>query len=127
MGIQQMLMAVSNAVQVPGGTVTGTYNSADSYVLFYADGTTATTAGAGANWFTPTTPAVGDGYYIRFTKQSGDGTLVVSHSDWGVMSGTTSASIDKFFKATAVVLVEISSDSGGSTIVASGTYTLTVA
>ena len=125
-GIMQAFLAagLGNPTSVPGGTITGTYNSADAYVQFKSDGTTVTTAGAGSNWYTPTTTSIGDSYWIRFTVQSGPATA--THSGYGQLSSTRYASIDMGTKGSSDVLVEISSDSGGSTVVASGTYTLTI-
>ena len=76
------------------------------------------------NWTTPTTVGIGSSYWIRFTETSSSGTSTVTGSTRGVWHQLSS---DRIFglSRTAnglgyrVYTIEISSDSGGATIVAS--------
>lgn len=146
MGIQQSLMAFDTdgweprfvtpgvgALTLTGAkpTLNGIINPLDggtiaaatiAYIQIEADGTITTQGGAYQWWYFPTTGAIGNGYYIRFTKQSGD-TPDYTVADWSRLSFARKWGYSR--AGSGVVLVEISANSGGSPVAASGTYTVT--
>jgi hypothetical protein len=108
----------------PGGTAYADYN-------FLADGTitygSSNGSGTAGNWTTPTTAGVGSSYWIRFTEtaSSGAGVTVTgsTRGSWLQLSSTRTYGLSRTANGLGyrVYTVEISSDSGGATIVASKT------
>jgi hypothetical protein len=119
----QMLMGSGGrgAVTLSGGTITGT--DSQVYVQIESNGTITNQSGAYQSWFTPTTVGVGSSYWVRFTKQSGSAATLTSGSGWESLASACYWGYD--VTASGVVRVEIASDSGGSTILATGDYTIT--
>lgn len=74
-------------------------------------------------WADPNTTDIGSSYWIRFTAESGDAVTIGTLNTWLALTTTrtfywqVSGGI-----LSGVVKVEIASDSGGSTIVATGYY-----
>ena len=111
---------------LPGGTAQASGLNAP-YVIVNSDGTITLLANTTTqNWYTPTTTGIGTGYYVKFSKVSGDNADYNQAADWteitsnfyiGYASGGGAKSGDW--------TVEIASDSGGTTVVTSGTYTMT--
>lgn len=113
------------------GTVNYTAGLA-AYLGVNPDGTITVFGGGGsiANhaWFTPTTTGKGTGHYLRATAVSG--ATLDPDNDWWPGSGWVSlAGVQNLGIAAgtgtgvAVYTLEIATDSGGSNIVCTGTYT----
>jgi hypothetical protein len=123
MGMMQMLMGGSRSGGVvnplAGGTAVPVGLTEGGQVAVLADGRLGVTDSFDyvyQNWFMPTTAGVGTGYYVKFTLT---GTTYESGaSDWTEITATREV------RGVGSLLVEIASDSGGSTVVTSGTYTL---
>lgn len=134
---------------------TGSYSAADTqsaacFVEFFPDGTIeigfSVFPSLFFNWFTPTTPNIGDNYWIRFTLTSTTGTnnSGPNYTSWTLEPSTSGStfwmnlntsrqfnvyafSVSSTMNRTATYTVEIATDPGGTNIVATGTpYTLTV-
>ncbi len=85
-------------------------------------------SGGAANWFEPTTPGIGNNYWLRVTNNGGDlwdesyvsGSLVALSTarqfTWSVVGGVRNAQAN----------VQIYSDSGGTNLVSSGTISGTI-
>jgi hypothetical protein len=78
------------------------------------------------NWYNPTTASIGDTHWIRFTKVSEAGaTISGTFGSWLQLNSARSLSISTSSgEATGVITAEIATDSGGVTIVGTGTVTL---
>lgn len=76
-------------------------------------------------WYTPTGGTPGNSYWIRATLDSGS-TPTGTFGSWTQMSSTQTWSAAAFNPGTfdCVFTIEIASDSGGSTIVATAQYTI---
>lgn len=118
----------------PGYGGGGSGIEASIYVTFYPDGTWIAAASGGGsgtnatgNWYTPTTSGIGNSYWIRFTRTydgaTGYGYSSSPSTGWlnlfqlreiHVGSDTSIGGV-----RTAIYTIELSTDSGGSTIVAS--------
>lgn len=97
-------------------------------VLFNPDGTyqyndTNNTLNITANWYTPTTGAIGSSYWIKATVNSG--ILSVGPTTWTSLAAAQSFSLNKSTIGTLTndVTLQISTSSSGSPVV--GTCTLT--
>lgn len=102
---------------VDGGTFGG------STVTFESDGdATGTSYSGNASWYSPTTAGIGSSHWVRTTKTGGVGSAVIDPADgawnsltagvtWTVSGGAVS------YEGT----VEVATDSGGSSIVGTGT------
>lgn len=97
---------------------------------FYNDGTWASRGGVTGNWASPTTAGVGSNYWLRYTLTSTTGSGTNSGSSgWLALSSTRSLLAQKsdanvgIYNATYTI--QIASDSGGSTIVATA-YNVTL-
>lgn len=122
-----------NATRVPSST------AATATVTFNTDGTVSgTIGGTGSNgatgdrWYQPTESGIGSGYWIRATLSSGlspnngnpgVGTWLALSSGrtWGYTSGGGTLGTRD-----GTLLFEIASDSGGSTVVCSGSFSFSV-
>jgi hypothetical protein len=98
-------------------------------IRFYADGTVDNTQSTPlTNWGSPTTSAVGALYWVRLIKTAGAGVVAGGpYSTWLQLNTTqsfrmNSATAGQFREISGTW--EISTDSGGSTIVGSGTFNL---
>lgn len=121
-----------------------TYSSSDDissqvYLYVNTDGimqvntTSAGTTTIG-NWFTPTTTGIGNSYWVRFVLNSTSGsstnTSWTTTTGWLQLSSQRSCFVSAFTSGpsnrsrTANYTVQIATDSGGTNIVTSGTYTL---
>lgn len=78
------------------------------------------------NWYSPTTASIGDTHWVRFTKVSESGaTISGTFGSWLQLNTARSLSISTSSgEASGVITIEISTDSSGTTIVATGTITL---
>lgn len=79
------------------------------------------------NWFSPALAGIGGSYWVRFTVTDGFNNLTgasaagVLHSlNSGPVFGTETASLGAISSSHLTMLVEVFSDAGGSTLVASG-------
>lgn len=118
-------------------SVTGLFGEANSpgtASAEYSFGTDGTISGATSqsgsfavgNWATPTTVGIGSSYYIRLTETAATGTTTVTGSTRGVwlqLSSGRNYGLSRTANGLGnrVYTVEISSDSGGATIVATAT------
>lgn len=107
-------------------------------LFFNTDGTVSVTTSAGAHhagdtglpshWYNPTTPSIGNSYWVRATHVSGD---VVTAGDsvgsWLALSSNRFWGMHAANGASAegTYTFEIASDSGGVTVVATGNIILT--
>ena len=108
----------------PGDTAFAEYRFLTNGTLTYGDN--GTFSGSMGNWTTPTTTGIGSSYWIRFTQTASSGTSTETGSTRGVWLQLSSDRIYGLERTATglgyrVYTVEISSDSGGSTIVASKT------
>jgi hypothetical protein len=128
MGMMQMLMGASSTASsgivnpLPGGQYLAGGGNAALY-QFNRDGTTDFGGSARGNWYAPTTTDIGDSYWVRFTHSSGTALDYNQATTWTQLTtsyyfGYDPAGVYK----DGDVLVEISSASGGTPVVASGTY-----
>ena len=108
------------------GYVTLTFNSNGTWS---ANGSISGNLGSG-NWASPTTTSIGNSYWIRWTRTSaslGGGSSTPS-SGWNSLSGTNTIQVTHNGSSGGVVestyTLEISTNSGGTNIVASSTGTL---
>jgi hypothetical protein len=91
-----------------------------------ATGSVSGSLGSG-NWASPTTSGVGNSYWVRFTRTSVDlsGGTSTGTTGWLQLSSARSVTDTKYSSSggsfSSVYTIQISSDSGGSTIVASCT------
>jgi hypothetical protein len=95
---------------------------------FLSNGTWSATleasAGKSGNWATPTTTGVGSGYWIRFTRtffSGGAGNSATGTTGWLQLNTTQGVFVQRtsgFGVTTADYTIEISTNSGGSNIVA---------
>jgi hypothetical protein len=126
-----------NGAQVVASRLTNTSATTTARAIFNADGTcTGTTTPTssssnsltGTSWYTPTSPGIGNSYWIRATSTSGNppnggGAL----NTWLPLSSgqTFTMSVTSIYSIRAGnVLFEISSSSSGSPLVSSGTVYL---
>jgi hypothetical protein len=119
-----------------GMNITATYGGAATMTDGVSIVTNGTIAGSGslnyagpANWYSPTTTGIGSSYWVKFTLNSGSAwaaglvnntiyALTASRTiQWSTTIGTTK---------TASVTVSIYSDSGGTTLVSSGTMAVSL-
>lgn len=126
-----------------GGTMSSTLvpssSAATATVSFYADGYlsgsingTGSNGASGDNWFMPNETGIGSSYWIRATLSSGStpnngnpgiGTWLQLNTTrtWGYSSGGGTIGT-----RTGTLLFQIASDSGGTNIVASGSFDFSV-
>jgi len=102
-------------------------------VRFLANGTvTGYNSGALGNWYNPTSVAIGNSYWIRFTQLTfPDPNLNyygAALNAWNAMSSTVTIGVDSTITGyhTATFFYQISSASDGSSIVASGNVVVSV-
>jgi hypothetical protein len=78
------------------------------------------------NWYSPTTASIGDTHWVRFTKVSESGaTISGTFGSWLQLNSSRSLSISTSSgEASGVIIIELSTDSSGTPIVATGTITL---
>lgn len=92
-------------------------------------GTVATDTVTGDNWYTPNTTSIGSGYWIRATLSSGSVPSSGTMNTWLQLSSArqwnNSSGGGAFGSRSSTVLFEISSSSGGSPVVCSGTVSIT--
>lgn len=124
-------------VPLPGGTVsstTATPTNAAATLNFTSTGTvTSSRAGIGStvshNWHLAPGAGVGNSFWLRATVTSGTNPTTGSINSWVQLSGTTtwqnSDTLANGLAVTSTLLIEIATDSGGSNVVTSGSYTLT--
>jgi hypothetical protein len=109
------------------------------YLYFEANGSVYSRDATGTNvvtnnWFTPTTSGIGSSYWIRWTPTVNSDVGAGNYYDPG-SSGWQSLATQKFFgvatgsnnqvrNISVSYLIEIASDSSGSTIVTSATHSL---
>lgn len=100
--------------------------SAEPTVTVKTDGTLYRTGISSATdqWFEPTTAGIGSSYWVRFTVTAGDALSYTPGSGWLQISEDRLIGNVREGKPTSVVLIEIASDSGGSNVVTSGTFTI---
>ena len=108
----------------PGDTASAEYRFETNGTMTY--GTNSTFSTSMGNWASPTTTGIGSSYWVRFTQTSSGGVSTETGSSRGVWHQLSSQRIFGLSKvnngfANRIYTVEISSDSGGSTIVASKT------
>jgi hypothetical protein len=108
----------------PGDTAFAEHRFETNGTMTY--GTNSTFSTSMGNWASPTTTGIGSSYWIRFTQTSSGGVSTETGSSRGVWHQLSSQRIFGLSKvnngfANRIYTVEISSDSGGSTIVASKT------
>jgi hypothetical protein len=124
---QNFLVALANgAIDVWSDSPPG--DPAVSTINFLSDGTisfSATDSDAGstvaASWGSPTTVGIGSQYWIRITPTSGTFSTNGA-SGWTSLSATVSCTKQGNSGGASIIFtVEISTDSGGSTIVATST------
>ena len=129
---------VVSLAELSGVTLTGFPNSdneAYSITLAFAtDGTwqfDGYAAGlTNGNWCTPTTVGVGSNYWVRWTRtsfiNSGSGNSASASSGWQQLSSTRTITVSTagISIPSATYTLEISSDSGGSVVLASVSTTL---
>jgi hypothetical protein len=105
-----------------GGTATGTLNfNADGTVTASGSTTNDTVAGS-ANWYSPTTGAIGSSYWVRLTPTSG--TVSTGNSNvWTSLATnqTWTASKTGVGGKACTATIEIATDSGGTAIVLTST------
>jgi hypothetical protein len=108
----------------PGDTAFAEYRfQTDGTITYGNNGTFSASIG---NWTTPTATGIGSSYWIRFTQTASGGISTEIGSSRGVWHQLSSQRIFGLEKvnngyAYRIYTVEISSDSGGATIVASKT------
>jgi hypothetical protein len=82
------------------------------------------------DWFTPRTPFIGSGWWIRLTKTSGDNILTSpSANTWIKLDSECIISFEKVYSdptKSAVYSLEFATDSAGSNIVRTSTITVTL-
>lgn len=108
----------------PGDTAFAEHRFETNGTMTY--GTNSTFSTSMGNWASPTTTGIGSSYWIRYTQTSSGGVSTETGSSRGVWHQLSSQRIFGLSKvnngfAFRIYTVEISSDSGGSTIVASKT------
>jgi hypothetical protein len=122
-------ISVASLLEIDGSAAPG--DTAFAEYRFQTDGTITygnndTFSASMGNWTTPTTTGIGSSYWIRFTQTASGGISTETGSSRGVwhqLSSLRFFGLEKVSNGYAyrVYTVEISSDSGGSTIVASKT------
>lgn len=102
-------------------------------VEFLSNGTvTGYNSGALGNWYNPTTTAIGNSYWIRFTQLTFPDPNLNNYGAplnvWNAMSSTVTVGVDSTVTGyhTATFFYQISSASDGSSIVASGNVVVSV-
>jgi len=102
-------------------------------VRFLANGTvTGYNSGALGNWYNPTSVAIGNSYWIRFTQLTFPDLNLNNYGAplnvWNAMSSTVTVGVDSTVTGyhTATFFYQISSASDGSSIVASGNVVVSV-
>lgn len=98
-------------------------------ITFLRDGTITKTGNdvvAGANWRTPNGATVGDAYWIRMVLNSGTTPSTGTMSTWQQMNTTRiwTQTVTSTGIRTCNLTVSFATDSGGSNIVATDTFTL---
>ena len=115
--------------------IVSSFSNPDSITLLMSSNGTWTGVGsegnvASGNWGTPTTAGIGSSYWIRFTRTAQDvtasGQSSSSSTGWLSLSSAQSITVYNGFpygssSFSATYSIEISTDSGGSSIVASCT------
>jgi hypothetical protein len=107
-----------------GGTAYAEYTIGSDGTITYGSSNGSGTAG---NWTTPTTAGIGSSYWVRFTEtaSSGAGVTVTgsTRGSWLQLSSSRTYGLSRTANGLGyrVYTVEISSDSGGATIVATKT------
>lgn len=108
------------------GYVTLTFNNNGTW---NANGSVSGNLGSG-NWASPTTTSIGNSYWIRWTRTSSSlsGGTATPSSGWNSLSGAQTITVTHNGISGGVVeatyTLEISTNSGGTNIVASSTGTL---
>jgi hypothetical protein len=140
MGTRKPPGAVVDPMTPAGGTYSSTQTgggaTGEVQLQVNSDGTVRirgwddTTLGSG-NWYSPTTTAVGNNYWVRFTRTAWTYTDVMFASatattGWLALSSnrfvaSAAAEDGGVYNSTATYTVEIASDSGGTTIVSTRT------
>jgi hypothetical protein len=117
-----------------GAATAQVYMNSNGRAFRRVNGATATDSGI--NWFSPTTTGIGSSYWVKYFLQgqvfaSGGGTgyaLTTMPTGWISCSSDAGITLSRTFaaqgSAECTVGYQISSDSGGSTIVSSGTFAL---
>jgi hypothetical protein len=102
-------------------------STATAQVQFVADGQHSGIPTMSGNWYSPTTTGIGNSYWIRITLLSGDALTVNDASGWTQLSSNRQAYVSQSGIGTksSDIRIEISTDSGGSTIVATKDINLT--
>lgn len=129
---------VVSLAELSGVTLSGfPYSDNESYsvtLTFNTDGTwqfDGYAAGlTNGNWGTPTTTSIGSSYWVRWTRtsfiNSGSGNSASVSSGWQQLSSTRTITVSTagISVPSATYTIEISSDSGGSVVLASVSTTL---
>jgi hypothetical protein len=111
-------------------------NTTSGYVKITTTGNAEAYSGgslaATQKWYDPTTSGIGASYWVRFTVQSGStpngGDYNPGLNTWLALTSDRTCGFSYLggYDRSAVIRVEIAADSGGTTIVSSGDYTLQV-
>ena len=91
-------------------------------------GHTSESTGLPSSWFFPTTPGIGTTHWVRATQVSGDAIGGDSLGVWLQLNAirTWERHVNTFgFEKVGVITVEIATDSGGVTVIATGNITFT--
>lgn len=126
----QMLMGSSGGVvsPLPGGAAfdfAASPSSASASVSFGTDGSISLTGGGSQSWFSPNVAGVGASFWVRATLNSGAVSSGTTGS-WLQLNSSRSWTCNRtgIGAISANLTIEIALDSGGSQIVATGTYTI---
>lgn len=126
-GIQMMLMGAGGGVVANGKAfdheITAAAGAPVSVSATFGSNGTFDGNGGVPNWFTPTTTGIGNSYWIRVTRTSGNAFTIGTESTWLALSsnqtfGWSSTTLARTWGGN----VEFAADSGGVNIV--GTNTL---
>lgn len=135
-GILALLAAIgaSGPVALPGGyfeRARSVPNSATVGLRFQTDGEVwADTSGSYTfrhRWYTPTTAGIGNSYWVRATVTSGVTPTTGTVGSWLALSSNQTWTVTQPGEdgiTASVLSISIASDSGGSNILATASYTL---
>ena len=105
--------------------------TATAYIRYNSDGTKSRKANSGSytgagNWYNPTTASIGDTHWIKFVKTSeSGGTMSGTFGSWLQLNTSPVISISSSSgDAIGTASVQIATDSSGTTVVASGTISV---
>lgn len=128
-------IVASGTIQLSGNaTGTGAVDqqaiSGAASLVLAGNGTSTLNSVAGNNWYTPTTASIGTGYYINITRSGGTAGVNFNNAQgaWtNISAGGITIGLTGGGQRNATGTYQISSNAGGTAIVASGSISLTAA